>query len=102
MKAIFLFYILKSVYGQIGGDRDEHGCLIAGGYTWCESLNQCIRPFETTCPPTPTPTPTPTPHYKCYNKKYHKKKHYKQRYNDDKQHYKQHYNDGKQHQDNRT
>ncbi len=29
---------------------DEHGCVPDGGYSWCESLGQCIRPWETECP----------------------------------------------------
>jgi len=34
----------------VGGEQDEHGCLSAAGYSWCESLNQCIREWETDCP----------------------------------------------------
>lgn len=33
----------------IGGDIDEHGCLIAAGYSWCEPLQKCIRPWEEEC-----------------------------------------------------
>lgn len=33
----------------IGGDKDDHGCLIGAGYSWCEALGQCIRPWETKC-----------------------------------------------------
>jgi len=41
----------------IGGDKDSHGCLIAGGYTWCDTLNKCVRKWETPCPPKkPSPT----------------------------------------------
>jgi len=32
---------------------DEHGCVPDGGYQWCESLGECIRPWETECPTTP-------------------------------------------------
>lgn len=35
----------------IGGDKDANGCLIAGGYTWCATLNKCVRKWETPCPP---------------------------------------------------
>lgn len=28
---------------------DEHGCVPDGGYSWCEALQQCIRPWETNC-----------------------------------------------------
>ncbi|MDD5651163.1 MAG: eight-cysteine-cluster domain-containing protein [Candidatus Nanoarchaeia archaeon] len=33
----------------IGGDKDEHGCLIAAGYSWCEVKQQCIRSWEENC-----------------------------------------------------
>jgi hypothetical protein len=34
----------------IGGETDEHGCLIAAGYSWCESKQECIRTWEEGCP----------------------------------------------------
>ncbi len=34
----------------IGGEKDEHGCLIGGGYTWCESKEKCIKSWEEDCP----------------------------------------------------
>ncbi|MFH1367280.1 MAG: hypothetical protein ABIH38_04850 [Patescibacteria group bacterium] len=34
----------------IGGDTDEHGCLIAAGYSWCESEAKCLRIWEEDCP----------------------------------------------------
>ena len=37
----------------LGSDRDEHGCIPSAGYEWCESLQECIRPWETECPETP-------------------------------------------------
>ena len=33
-----------------GSDRDEHGCIPSAGYSWCESKQMCIRPWETPCP----------------------------------------------------
>lgn len=30
----------------IGGDKDAHGCLTAGGYTWSKVQKKCIRVFE--------------------------------------------------------
>ena len=33
----------------IGGDQDEHGCLIAAGYSWCEAKQKCLRVFEEDC-----------------------------------------------------
>lgn len=29
---------------------DEHGCVPDGGYSWCDSLQQCIQPWVTNCP----------------------------------------------------
>lgn len=34
----------------IGGDTDEHGCLIAAGYSWCEATEKCQRFWEEPCP----------------------------------------------------
>ncbi|MFP4403713.1 MAG: hypothetical protein ACLFPJ_05150 [Candidatus Woesearchaeota archaeon] len=36
----------------VGDDVDEHGCIPSAGYVWCESLGECIRPWETDCPET--------------------------------------------------
>lgn len=33
----------------IGGDTDEHGCLIAAGYSWCEAKQKCLRIWEEPC-----------------------------------------------------
>jgi len=33
----------------IGGDIDEHGCLIAAGYSWCEVKQKCLRIWEEPC-----------------------------------------------------
>lgn len=33
----------------IGGQRDEHGCLIPAGYSWCEEKQKCLRVWEETC-----------------------------------------------------
>lgn len=35
----------------IGGQKDEHGCLIAAGYTWCQSKQKCLRTWEEECQP---------------------------------------------------
>lgn len=34
---------------QIGGQKDEHGCLIGAGYSWCEAKNKCLRVWEEDC-----------------------------------------------------
>ena len=33
----------------IGGERDEHGCLLMAGYTWCEAKQKCLRVWEEGC-----------------------------------------------------
>lgn len=33
----------------IGGQTDEHGCLIAAGYSWCDARQACERPWERYC-----------------------------------------------------
>ena len=68
----------------VGGTRDDHGCVMDGGYSWCEELNSCIRPWETECntlvvtepgpvidPPVcnecPPPMPCPMPYIPEFN-----------------------------------
>jgi hypothetical protein len=34
---------------QIGGEKDEHGCLVGAGYSWCEQKNKCLRLWEEGC-----------------------------------------------------
>lgn len=54
----------------IGGEKDEHGCLIPAGYTWCEEKQKCLRTWEEECSaakkedssvPAPVPQPLPLP-----------------------------------------
>ena len=33
----------------VGNDKDEYGCIGSAGYSWCEELQECIRPWETYC-----------------------------------------------------
>lgn len=33
----------------IGGDIDQFGCRPAAGYSWCPTLNRCVRPWEEPC-----------------------------------------------------
>ncbi len=33
----------------VGGDTDEHGCLIGAGYSWCEPKGICLREWEELC-----------------------------------------------------
>ena len=30
----------------IGGQTDQHGCLVAAGYSWNKSVKACIREWE--------------------------------------------------------
>lgn len=31
---------------SIGGDKDSHGCVLGGGYSWDNEVNACVRPWE--------------------------------------------------------
>ena len=33
----------------IGDNQDEGGCCISCGYSYCPSLDDCVRPWETYC-----------------------------------------------------
>jgi len=33
----------------IGGDKDSHGCLVGGGYSWCSEKQKCLRVWEESC-----------------------------------------------------
>jgi hypothetical protein len=43
----FLGRHFVQVIEPIGGDRDEHECLITAGYSWNESEKECVREWET-------------------------------------------------------
>ena len=32
-----------------GQGTDQNGCVTDGGYSWCESSQRCIRPWEEEC-----------------------------------------------------
>lgn len=36
----------QSSPGQVGGDRDAHGCIGSAGYMWCEKTAKCERAWE--------------------------------------------------------
>ena len=50
----------------IGGQKDENGCLVGAGYSYCPAFNNCTRSWMTPCPslvvgPAATlPAPAPT------------------------------------------
>ena len=33
----------------VGNDKDIHGCIGSAGYSWCESKQKCLRPWEEKC-----------------------------------------------------
>lgn len=42
----------KSQVGKvktIGGEKDEGGCYISAGYSWCEVKDKCVREWEEPC-----------------------------------------------------
>ena len=47
--ACYYFFYVSKTPKLIGGDRDEHGCLPAAGYTWCEPKQKCLRTWEEPC-----------------------------------------------------
>ncbi len=53
MKQIFLALVLTVLAAcsagrshLVGNDRDAHGCIGSAGYSWSETLQQCVRPWE--------------------------------------------------------
>ena len=48
---IIAIMVLKQNQNEqiIGGDKDEGGCLIAAGYSWCEIKEKCLRTWEESC-----------------------------------------------------
>tara|TARA_R110000751_G_scaffold160850_2_gene266508 strand:+ start:1732 stop:2058 length:327 start_codon:yes stop_codon:yes gene_type:complete len=34
----------------LGNQADEFGCCISCGYSYCDTLLECVRPWETECP----------------------------------------------------
>ena len=54
-----------------GGQKDAYGCVIGAGYSWCATLNKCIRSWETPCPKAAyMPTPKLISYHKCVYSKY--------------------------------
>ena len=49
---VIIIVLFTACQKPIGGERDEHGCLIAAGYSWCEPKQKCLRPWEEECPMT--------------------------------------------------
>ena len=54
MRSSFWFIIAYQVLSVlsipiVGNNRDEGGCCISCGYSYCPSLDICVRPWETYC-----------------------------------------------------
>ena len=53
MKTLLTFFmIINSILAlpQPPSPYDDKGCCISCGYTYCDTLLECIRPWETDCP----------------------------------------------------
>ena len=50
MCVLILYGCSQAPPQTIGGDKDEHSCLLGAGYTWCESKQKCLRAWEEECP----------------------------------------------------
>ena len=37
----------SEIYDLTWGMRDEHGCMLATGYTWCETMKECLKECPT-------------------------------------------------------
>ena len=53
--------------GPVGGQQDDHGCMLGAGYQWCDTHQACERPWLLPCPdvvvdPMPPPVPMPVPY----------------------------------------
>eukprot|EP00966_Prymnesium_polylepis_P270740 6254762-Prymnesium_polylepis.1 len=42
-----------------GGDRTPEGCIPSAGYSFCDTLGECVRPWETPCPAAASPPANP-------------------------------------------
>ena len=53
MKLFTFFTQILPIFAQnvmLGDQTDGHNCILDGGYQWCDSLDKCIRTWETECP----------------------------------------------------
>ena len=46
---IITILMITACQEPIGGETDEHGCLVAAGYSWCDSKQKCLRIWEEEC-----------------------------------------------------
>ena len=47
--ASYAFKKFTKIEQLIGGKKDEHGCMLMAGYTWCEAEQKCLREWEEPC-----------------------------------------------------
>lgn len=45
----FWMLAIVEIKQPIGGETDEHGCMLMAGYRWCESKQKCLRTWEEYC-----------------------------------------------------
>jgi len=48
--SLFKFCFAGEVPLLVGSQKDTHNCVTDGGYSWCESSQRCVRPWEEPCP----------------------------------------------------
>jgi len=46
---IYALEVGASDLDNLGGDKDDYGCLSSAGYTWCESKSKCLKPWWEDC-----------------------------------------------------
>lgn len=51
MNLFYILFIVNQVLSiPITSPYDDHNCCISCGYTYCPTLLECIREWETECP----------------------------------------------------
>ena len=53
-RLLILINLLNELFAiPIVSPYDSNGCCISCGYTYCETLLECVRPWEVECPDNP-------------------------------------------------
>ena len=47
--SILTLFLVSGCEKPIGGETDEHGCMLMAGYSWCEAKQKCLRSWEEDC-----------------------------------------------------
>ena len=42
-------FLFGNIANQIPNPYDTNGCCVSCGYQWCETLERCVRVWETYC-----------------------------------------------------